>query len=52
MENKGRQIAREIMEDILDRKGIGNEMEIVDDDVREEILSAWEGIVNSIIEKT
>jgi hypothetical protein len=38
-------IAREIMRDISDRSGIGDELNQIDDTVREEILEAWADII-------
>ena len=51
MENKAKQIAFAIMEDILDRKGIGDEMEVVDDDVKLDILVTWERLIGSILKE-
>ncbi len=40
-----RDIARAIMADLSDRRGLGDELDQVDDDVREEILDAWVEII-------
>lgn len=39
------QIVDEITADILDRSGIGNEMERVDDETRDEIRKTWIEVV-------
>ncbi len=44
-ERLARDIVNAIELDILDRGGIGNELEQVDDDIREEIRDAWQEIV-------
>lgn len=34
-----------IVEDICDRRGIGNEWEAIDEDTQGEIMTAWVGII-------
>jgi hypothetical protein len=40
------EIAKAIMTDISDRRGLGDELDAVDDDVKEEILTAWAAIIS------
>lgn len=46
MEPLAEQIAREIIEDIKRRKGLGNEWEQIEDDIQEEILKSWAAIID------
>jgi len=43
-------IVKKIEEDILDRSGIGNELEACDGDIRREIRNTWKEIVVKILE--
>lgn len=43
-------IITEIEEDILDRSGLGNELEQCDGDIRRDIRNAWKEIIVRILE--
>lgn len=49
MDNKVKLIIDALMDDLLDRHGIGNAIEAVDDDVREDIEAEWFTIIESIL---
>jgi hypothetical protein len=38
-------IVHEIIDDILDRKGLGDEWEAIDEDAQDEIKEAWRKII-------
>ena len=42
---KAREIAESIASDIKGRRGIGNEWEMIDDVIQEEIIDAWMAII-------
>ncbi len=43
-------IVKKIEEDILDRRGLGNELEQCDGDIRREIRNTWKEIIVNILE--
>ena len=44
-------IVTKILEDLTDRKGLGNEWDDYDDEIQEEIRSNWENIIYDILSK-
>ena len=44
-------IVDEIIKDISDRKGIGDEWDYIDEDIQDEIKEEWQQIVNKELEK-
>ena len=50
-----RQVARwivdDIVDDILGRKGIGNELEEIDEDVKQEMITRWLDTAEAYIKK-
>lgn len=40
------QIVKEIVADLSDRKGLGDEWDQIDEDVKEQIINGWIYIVN------
>ena len=40
-----REIAEEIVRDLSRRKGIGNEWDMIDPDIQEEIIETWTAII-------
>lgn len=45
------QIVDAIIQDISDRKGLGNEWEAIDEDIQQEIKDEWLNTVNKILKK-
>jgi len=48
MENKeeiAKKIVDEIINDLSDRSGLGNEWDCIDSDIKNEIIGTWRGIV-------
>lgn len=41
------QIVKDIIEDLSDRRGLRHEWEQIDDDVKVDIVSTWEAIVQA-----
>lgn len=50
-DERARKIAKKVFEDILDRKGIGNELEECDDDIQKEIKNDWKKIILKVLEE-
>lgn len=46
---KSEQIAINIMEDISDRRGLGNEWDQIDDSIKEEIINGWVEMIDNQI---
>lgn len=46
MEPLAKKIAKEIIEDLCKRKGIGDEWNQMDEDVQEEIIETWAEIID------
>ena len=42
---------KQIISDIYDRSGLGNEWSMIDDDVQAEIIEAWTAIIKTQLEK-
>ena len=44
--SKSKQIAQMIYADISDRRGLRQELEMIDEDTKEEMINTWEEIIN------
>lgn len=51
MSDKAKKIVNLIIEDLRDRRGLKHEWNLIEDDIREEIISTWESIVNKVIDE-
>lgn len=47
LKSQAEQIVHDIIKDIMDRAGIGDEFQSIDTDIREEIFNEWVDIVMS-----
>jgi hypothetical protein len=48
-EKISKKIIHDIIEDLADRSGIGNEWEVMDEETQEELVKKWESIVKRYI---
>ena len=46
-DNKSKKAIFDIISDLTDRNGVGNEFEAIDDDIQEEIVKKWINIVEN-----
>ena len=49
MRNVAKQIVKDILADLTNRRGLRQEWEQIDDDIQKEIIKEWQTIVNSAI---
>ena len=49
---KAEAIVKNIIDDIEDRRGLGNEWEMIDKDIQDEIKDQWIGIILAISSDT
>jgi hypothetical protein len=49
MSNRENYIVRKILDDLLDRNGLRNAWEEMDDDIQEEAIEAWRAIVRTAL---
>lgn len=47
LKSQAEQIVHDIIKDIMDRAGIGDEFQSIDPDIREEIFNEWVDIIMS-----
>ena len=50
MSVKAQTIAKAILDDISDRMGVGDELNYMDDDIKEEMLSEWIELIDFILD--
>lgn len=51
MRDKAKLIVKAIIKDLINRKGLRQDWDLIDDSIKREIISSWLKIVTEILEK-